>query len=517
MSMERKRLILGGLVMMLAVSAAGRAWSQDPMTQQPAHVPASGTTQTPAPAPAPVAAPASDSSFDPMVRQAPHAPAGGAAQAPAAQAPAVSPAPTSTPPPAKASTPPPAKKTAKKKGKQALEATPEPSALPPVGQTPVAAPEPTTSAASAPPLPKKLSKKKGKAAAEQAPAMPRPSDLPSGSSAPVGTQDPAAPPPPLNVPAGSKKAAKKGKEVYTGPTTIVEQPETPMLDEEGHQRLDPDGKPMFNQPVKQQRDKKGHPVFDASGKPVYQTATDLGYDDKGKKIKAKKEKVVKTISIQIAQGTLTVDGMIGKAALNYEIKDFKYIYLYAPWIGTVVVSNRSFPGAKEQAKAFDQHTLTVTVEEHQFQLFSEKLLVGKKSEPAWVTVDRQFKLDSKYPAMGYGKTLQAPYSWPGAKAGPESKAYVKPPPVPPSLRQTSMLAACPEGQMRPAPASPTAAPKPCVVVEGAMTAETPAETAAPAADATPAAAAPETPAATPAPPPGAPAPSVPSAPPPITS
>ena len=337
---------------------------------------------------------------------------------------------------------------------------------------------------SAPPVARKAAKKKGKQVVEQAPSMPIPSDSAAPAVAPVSSQDAGNAPPPLAVPPSQKKVAKKGKEAYTGPTGIVETPQTPLLDEEGRQRLDPDGKPMFNPPVKQQMDKSGHPLFDASGKPVFQTATNLGYDDKGKKIKVKvkKQKEAKTISIVIAGGTLTVDGMIGKAALNYDIKEFRYIYMYAPWIGTVVVSNRTFPGAKEQPKAFDQHTLTVTVEDHQFQLFSEKLLVGKKAEPAWVAVDRQFKLDSKYPAVGFGRTLQTPYSWPGAKAGPESKAYVKPPPVPPSLRQTSMLAACPEGQMRAVAASPTAAPKPCVVVETEKPVDAPAETAAPATD-----------------------------------
>ena len=52
------------------------------------------------------------------------------------------------------------------------------------------------------------------------------------------------------------KGKKKGEEVYTGPTTVVELPPTPMLDEEGKQRQAPDGKLMFNPPVKQQRDKK---------------------------------------------------------------------------------------------------------------------------------------------------------------------------------------------------------------------------------------------------------------------
>ena len=86
------------------------------------------------------------------------------------------------------------------------------------------------------------------------------------------------PPAPKTVAAATEKKEKgKGKkDVYTGPNTIVVLPPTPMLDEQGMQRLDPDGKPMWNPPVKQQRDKKGHPLFDESGKPVFQTKTRSG-------------------------------------------------------------------------------------------------------------------------------------------------------------------------------------------------------------------------------------------------
>ena len=395
MSMERKRGILGGLLVMLALSVSGHAWSQDPMIQQPPHTSAT-------------------------------------------QAPTDSPAPTSTPPPPK--------KTAKKKGKQAANAA---------SQTPVANQAPATSAMPAPTA-----------------AAAAPSEAPQVSeSAAAATSAPVSAPPAPKL----ATSTKKGKQPYTGPTTLLESPETPMLDEEGKQRFDPEGKPMFNPPVKQLRDKKGHPEFDANGRPVFQTATDLGYDESGKKIKAKKVKEARTTSLEISKGTLTVDGMIGKAALNYQIKDFKFVYLYAPWIGTVVVSNRSFPGAKEQQKAFDEHTLTVVVEDHQFQLYSEKVMLGKKPEPAYVAVDRQFKLDTKYPAMGYGKSVQAPYSWPSAKRSPESKAYVKPPPVPQDLRQTMMLAACPDGQMRPSPKSPGGPPQACVPMDVPSPANPPAD------------------------------------------
>jgi len=247
----------------------------------------------------------------------------------------------------------------------------------------------------------------------------------------------------------SKAKAKEKKGEYTGPDTVVELAPTPMLDEEGKQRLDPDGKPMFNAPIRQQRDKKGHPVFDEKGKPVMQTAKDLGYDEHGKKLHFEKEKKVKATPVSISRGVLTVDGLTGKAALNYDIADLKYIYFYAPGIGITVVSNAPFPFAKEQPAAFDDKTLTVMTDGHKLQLASDKRLLGKKPESAFVLVDREFTLPSKFPVMGYGPLRKPPYAWPGAK--PNEKLVgllVEPPPVPKDLLPVQLLHPCPAGQMR---------------------------------------------------------------------
>jgi hypothetical protein len=279
-----------------------------------------------------------------------------------------------------------------------------------------------------------------------------------------------------NQTAPSKLASLLGhgkKEEYTGPTEVVVLAPTPMLDEEGKQRLDPDGKPMFNPPVKQQRDKHGHPLFDDKGKPVFQTATELGYDENGHKLHVEKVKPPKMTPVSIAGGTYTVDGVIGKAELNYDIADLKYIYLYAPGIGITVVSNEPFPGAKEEPNAFDGQTLTVSVGEHTLQLYSEKRLLDKKPEPAYVLVDRDFNLPSRYPVVGYGELRKAPYSWPGAKAAKvTANASVVAPPVPVNLRPVMLLAACPAGQMRqPAPRTlpgETAPPQPCVPISKAL-------------------------------------------------
>ncbi len=298
----------------------------------------------------------------------------------------------------------------------------------------------------------------GVRAQETAPAVP-----------PVAQSEVAVPGQTGVPPVASGSAGKKGRAAYSGPDTVVELPATPMLDEEGKQRLDPEGKPMFNPPVRQQRDKKGHPLFDEAGKPVMQTPTELGYDEHGKKLKAKKEKAAKTVSVAVERGTLTVDGMIGKAGLNYDIADLKYIYFFAPWVGTVVVSNVAFPGAKEQARAFEGKTLTVTVDEHTFQLYSEKVLLGKgKPEAGYVLVNREFQLPSKMPVMGYGATLRPPYAWPGAKAEKVATAYA--PPVPESLRPVPLLPACPPGQMRPGGLAvlpgEKASAQPCVAITG---------------------------------------------------
>jgi len=350
-----------------------------------------------------------------------------------------------------------------------------------------------------------------------------PAETPAATTAPVGTpagQQPGAAPAtesPAQETAAPQEAApakpvatpvaqaKKGaKAPYTGPTTVVELPPTPMLDPEGKQRLDPDGKPMFNPPVKQQRDKLGHPLFDAAGKPVFQTASDLGYDDKGKKIPLKKEKPPKTTAVSISRGTLTVDGMIGKAALNYDIPDLHYIYVYVPWIGTVVVSNETFPGSTAQKDAWNGNTLKVTVEDHTVEIYSDKVLLSKKPEVAYVLVDRDFRLPTRAPVMGYGPAAKAPYNWPGAKENPaDAKALVKAPPVPQSLRPTKMLPPCPPGQMRTAAVLPgdTAATAPCVAIAAARQAS----------------AAPPKPAVTPepaTPPPSDPAPAAPATPPP---
>jgi hypothetical protein len=254
-----------------------------------------------------------------------------------------------------------------------------------------------------------------------------------------------------------------------------------MLDEEGKQKVDPDGNPLFLPAVKQQRDKKGHPLFDANGKPVFQTVSEKGYDGKGKKIVVKKVKASKTLPVTVTRGTFTVDGMIGKAELNYNIPNLKYIYLYAPGLGVAVVSDAPFPGATMVKNGFNNNTLTVNIEDHQLQLSSDKPLIGKGGRPlpAYVAVDVDFKLPSKFPVVGYGDIKDAPYVWPGAKRNAHIAGIYDPPPTPKNLLPVQLLPACPKGEMRrPAPSAlpgQEAPDQPCVPITKALQAQAAAE------------------------------------------
>ncbi len=187
-----------------------------------------------------------------------------------------------------------------------------------------------------------------------------------------------------------------------------------------------------------------------------------GKKAKHKKVKAKKEKKPKRTPVSITDGILTVDGFAGKAAMNYQIEDLQYLYIWAPGIGTAVISDHTFPLAKEQPAAFDGPSLTVTVDGHQLQLTSSNRLLGKKPASAWVLLDANYQYPSKYPAVGYGGTTAAPFVWPGSRQSAEAKdKSVVAPPLPKSLLPVQLPVACPATGAQPAgciPVKPAAAP-----------------------------------------------------------
>lgn len=174
------------------------------------------------------------------------------------------------------------------------------------------------------------------------------------------------------------------------------------------------------------------------------------------KKKKKKEKAPKLTPLHIEQGILTVDGWTGKARLNYDIADLKFIYVWAPGIGTIVTSNQRFPFAKEEPGAFNGNTLTLEAAGHIIQISSEKkLLKDKKPAPAYVYLDAEYKISSAFPQMGYGNGKDAPYAWPGAKDAPVNKGgNVAPPPLPAGMRPLMSRPTC-------ATTGGAAAAKPC--------------------------------------------------------
>jgi hypothetical protein len=171
---------------------------------------------------------------------------------------------------------------------------------------------------------------------------------------------------------------------------------------------------------------------------------------KVKGLKVKKEKPPKTIHMEIEHGVLTVDGWTGKANLNFDIDDFQYFYMWAPGVGTVIVSNHPFPGAKIQYSAFDKNTLTVKLDDHQLQLTADhRILPGKPKEPqapAYVAVDPNFSpTTSHFPVFGYGSTAKAPYAWPGSLV--DLRANKDAPPLPTQVQPTiQTTTVCPPGQ-----------------------------------------------------------------------
>lgn len=177
-------------------------------------------------------------------------------------------------------------------------------------------------------------------------------------------------------------------------------------------------------------DKSGKPLLTPDGKTIA-----VQYNAKGKAIKLNKVKLPKTHPIAIVSGTLTVDGWTGKAQLNYDIPDLKYIYLSSPAVGTVIISQQAFVGSTEQKDAFHDNTLTVKDGDHLLQLASDKPLLGKKNAPAWVKVDADYTNDARYPVMGFGATSSAPYEWPGAKVIKKTPEQLKSraPPLPASM------------------------------------------------------------------------------------
>jgi hypothetical protein len=150
------------------------------------------------------------------------------------------------------------------------------------------------------------------------------------------------------------------------------------------------------------------------------------------------------ISAHVRDGVLTIDGMVAKVQLNYEIERMGYMYFFVPGVGTAVVSLEPLAGGVKVPEAFNGDKLAFAVEGHTVELSSATNLIGKHKAKAdvYVRMDHSTVALSRYPRVGYGDTTQAPYMWPMSKpelGSKEKVAYVVPPPPTPKnmLPQTA--------------------------------------------------------------------------------
>lgn len=147
------------------------------------------------------------------------------------------------------------------------------------------------------------------------------------------------------------------------------------------------------------------------------------------------------ISARVRDGVLTIDGMVAKVQLNYDIERTGYLYFFVPGVGTAVVSMAPLAEGAKVADGFDGETLAFAVDGHSVELTSgTTLLPGRKSRAkadVYVRLDRSTVALSRYPRMGYGDTTASPYVWPLSNPELASKEKVEyvvtPPPLPKSV------------------------------------------------------------------------------------
>jgi hypothetical protein len=154
------------------------------------------------------------------------------------------------------------------------------------------------------------------------------------------------------------------------------------------------------------------------------------------------------ISAQIHDGILTIDGMVAKVQLNYNLQHNGYLYFFVPGTGTAVVSLSPMPGAEKVQDAFDGPSLRFTAAGHTIELSNDgTILLHERSKlkeksraDAYVRFDTSAST-GRYPRMGFGDTAQAPFEWPVSAPSSSEKyaASVAPPPVPQNLLQTSAV------------------------------------------------------------------------------
>ena len=109
------------------------------------------------------------------------------------------------------------------------------------------------------------------------------------------------------------------------------------------------------------------------------------------------------ISARVRDGVLTIDGMVAKVQLNYDIQHTGYMYFFVPGVGTAVVSMDPLAEGTKIPDAFDGEKLAFTVDGHSIELSNggSSLLEKRKGKAdVYVRLDRSTVADK--PLSSYG-------------------------------------------------------------------------------------------------------------------
>ena len=155
---------------------------------------------------------------------------------------------------------------------------------------------------------------------------------------------------------------------------------------------------------------------------------------------------------RVRDGVYTVDGMVAKLRLNYDVNGAQYLYLFVPGVGTAVVSLTADPDSIVAEARLHDNELTFASGDRHFKLTGVALSDGKNEAPdhLYVRLDRAAWHLGRQPMVGFGNVAQLPYAWPGAlpTSAPAEESRVIPP-IPVTLLPSTTAVQPPAATPRP--------------------------------------------------------------------
>ena len=140
---------------------------------------------------------------------------------------------------------------------------------------------------------------------------------------------------------------------------------------------------------------------------------------------------------KVRNGVYSVDGLVAKLRLNYDVQGAAYMYMFVPGLGTAIISAAPDADVVTSKATVHEGELRFATVDHIFTLTGFSVVNGKGQIPEhlYVRFDRASWHLSRLPMLGYGKAAQAPYEWPGAGSTQVAEEEIEPtaPPVPVTL------------------------------------------------------------------------------------